>query len=82
MGTGLGFHWFGRMHLWEQDDLRERLALVGGDDRRDLAVAGASVKDEGRMTANSMACRMDRFNKTGSNNVPEDTARKLADPQH
>jgi len=67
MGTGFGFHWFGRMHLWEQDDLRERLRLVGGDDRHALAVAAGSVKDEGGMTANSMACRMDRFKQeTGS----------------
>jgi hypothetical protein len=72
MGTGFGFHWFGRMHLWEQDDLRERLGLVGGDDRHALAVAAGSVKDDGRMTANSMAFRMDRFKQeTGSNQASQ-----------
>jgi len=61
MGDGFGFHWFGRMHLWDQDDLRERLGLIGGDNRRELATVGLSIKDPGNMTANSMACRMDRF---------------------
>lgn len=72
MGTGFGFRWFGRMHLWEQDDLRERLRLLDGEDRHALAVAGGSVKDDGHMTANSMACRMDRFKqKIGSNHAQE-----------
>lgn len=72
MGTGLGYHWFGRMNLWEQDDIRERLHLNGGDNRQELANHGLSVKDRGRMTANSMACRMDRFKpRNVSNDTPE-----------
>ena len=61
MGTGLGYHWFGRMHLWEQDCLRERLGLTGGDDRLELARQGLAVKDQGGMTANSMRALLRRF---------------------
>lgn len=63
MGTGLGFRWFGRMNLWEQDDLRERLGLVGGDDRRALAEGGLAIEDPGQMTRNSMRSRMSRFTR-------------------
>ena len=56
------------MHLWEQDDVRERLGLGGGDDRYNLAVVGGSMKDEGGMTAHSMASRMNRFTPAGSTN--------------
>jgi len=81
MGTGFGFHWFGRMHLWEQDDLRERLGLIGGDDRLALAVAGGSVKDNGGMTANSMACRMDRFKRNSGSNQASQTIGASGAPQ-
>jgi len=73
MGLGFGFHWFGRLHLWEQDDLRERLGLVGGEDRQALAKAGLAIKDPGGMTANSFACRMNRFKQAPNltDNVPK-----------
>jgi len=73
MGTGFGFRWFGRMNLWEQDDMRERLGLVGGDNRRALAEQGLTVQDKGNMTRNSMQCRMRRFDEEKeSNRVPAD----------
>jgi hypothetical protein len=58
MGSSKEFRWFGRMHLWEQEDLRGRLHLVGGDDRLALAHKGRSVKDRGGMTSNSMEMRL------------------------
>lgn len=67
MGLGYGFHWFGRVHLWEQDDIRERLRLVGGQDRLQLMEMGMKIRDRGGMTSNSMKCRLDRVKKPGSN---------------
>lgn len=61
MGTGHGFRWYGRLHLWEQDDLRERLKLVGGQDRKALMEFAQKVNDRGGMTRNSVNGRMDRL---------------------
>ena len=36
MGTGHGYHWFGRMSIPSQERLRHALKLSGGDDRLDL----------------------------------------------
>lgn len=60
MGTGLGCHWYARMHLWEQEDLRWRLRLQGGDDRHALAREAQGIRDRGGMTRNSMVGRVDR----------------------
>lgn len=65
MGTGYGFRWFGRMNLWSQDDLRERLGLIGGGNRADLAARGLAIRDKGTCTANSMRSRMGRFGDDG-----------------
>ena len=54
MGTGYGYHWFGRTTIFWQDVVRGKMKLAGGDDRVALALEGMDVEDEGLMTRNSM----------------------------
>ncbi|NQU19976.1 MAG: hypothetical protein HQ567_01740 [Candidatus Nealsonbacteria bacterium] len=54
LGTGRGLRWFGRMPLYWQEFLRDKLKLQGGDDRLALLTEGLFVEDKGGMTANSM----------------------------
>ena len=61
LGTGLGMRWFARTTLYLQDDLRQKLALQGGDDPIGLLVEGLFVQDRGTCTANSMPSRLARF---------------------
>ena len=42
MGEGHGYHWFGRMTIPDQDGIRERYKLKGGDDRLELFVKHVS----------------------------------------
>lgn len=54
MGKGLGFEWFVNMTLYDQEYLRDKLGLEGGDDRLQLLVDGLFVEDKGSWTRNSV----------------------------
>lgn len=54
LGKGYGYAWFTHATLIDQDLLRRRLGLEGGDDPLQLAADGLLIKDAGMNTANSV----------------------------
>ncbi|MFA6186609.1 MAG: hypothetical protein WC770_05280 [Phycisphaerae bacterium] len=54
LGKGLGFEWFVNATLYHQECLRDKLGLVGGDDRLQLLVDGLFVQDKHDWTRNSL----------------------------
>ncbi|MCA9265785.1 MAG: hypothetical protein KDA60_18110 [Planctomycetales bacterium] len=53
MGRGLGYLWFSRATLFDQEWVRSNFDLQGGDDRIPLLTDGLTIDDEGAMTSNS-----------------------------
>jgi hypothetical protein len=67
LGSGYGYRWFGKLSIFWQEMLREKMNLTGGDDRLQLLDEGLRVKDEGGMTQNSMP---QLFSKYGDKALP------------
>ena len=63
LGKAKDYIWFGRMAIFRQEQLREKLGIKGGEDRLKLAAEGLGVKDDGNMTANSCTGILQRNGK-------------------
>jgi len=50
MGQGHGYSWFTHSTIFDQEFVRDKLSLSGGDDRIRLAIDGMMIEDEGTMT--------------------------------
>ena len=55
LGEGHGYYWFSRSTLFDQENVRTKLGLHGGDDRIQQLVDGLTIRDAGTMTSNT--CR-------------------------
>ena len=60
LGRGMGLDWYARATLSDQEMLRERLALEGGDDRLALLTDAIFVQDKGSFTHNLCAYLLSR----------------------
>lgn len=60
-GVGKGFAWYGYAPLWVWLDVKEKLALDGGESALDIAYRGCSIDDKGRCTRNSMSAWLVRY---------------------
>jgi hypothetical protein len=67
MGNGHGYRWFGRIDIYWQEMLREKMNLSGGDDHLQLLDEGMNVEDKGGNTQNSMP---QLFSKYGDKALP------------
>jgi hypothetical protein len=53
MGTGDGFHWFTKTTLFWQEIIRDKMKLIGGENRIKLLIDGLWIKDPDGCTGNS-----------------------------